>query len=142
MPDDLVTTRSTALSPDQVWQAWTEPGRLATWWWPHLPDATYEVDPQVGGEYRFVSSEAGLGVRGTFTEMVPPERIFMTWEWVGEGAGPIEIVTVGIEEHGDGSQVTVTHSVDSVAGDREGAREGWESVLDRLAALPTDTAGS
>lgn len=136
MSTDLVITRTTALPPGQVWDAWTDPAVLSTWWWPHLPDTTYDVQAQLGSRYRIESAEAGIGVRGTFTRLEPPERLYLTWEWLGKGQGPIEIVTVEIAGRGDGSEVTVTHSVDDLAGDPEGLREGWESVLDRLAALP------
>jgi hypothetical protein len=48
------------------WAAWTSADSLRAWWWPQLPDTTYDVEARVGGGYRIWSERAAIGVRGEF----------------------------------------------------------------------------
>lgn len=119
-----------------VYAAWTSAELLATWWWPHLPDTTYQIDARIGGSYRIRSEAAGIGARGRFTELDEPHRIGMTWIWeTGEELSPADTVTVDFGEQDGGTLVTVTHVVVTPGADTSGLRQGWSDVLARLGLL-------
>lgn len=129
--------RRVSADAEAVWRAWTTRDGLATWWWPQLPDTTYEIDPRVGGSYRFESEAAGIGACGEFTAVDEPERLEMTWRWIGgaDQDGPDE-VRVDIRPDVSGTVVTVTHRVNQPGDSGDGLRQGWGDVLDRLATAP------
>lgn len=122
---------------EAVWRAWTTREGLATWWWPQLPDTTYRIDPQVGGSYRFESQAAGIGAHGEFTVVDAPQRLEMSWLWIGgEGQEVPDRVRVVLRPDDDGTVVTVSHQVRQPGDPGDGLRQGWGDVLDRLAVTP------
>lgn len=122
---------------DAVWRAWTTCEGLATWWWPQLPDTTYEIDARVGGSYRFESKAAGIGARGDFTVVDEPKRLEMSWLWIGGDEPEVpDQVRVEFRPDGRGTAVTVTHWVNQPGDTGDGLRQGWGDVLDRLAVTP------
>jgi len=132
----ITISRSVHAPPERAYQAWVDPDRLAAWWWPHLPDTTYECDARPGGTYRIDSPTAGIGVEGTFREVEPPRRLLYTWLWSGEGEEdvPDDLVEVTFQPDGTGTLVTVRHtSVEDIT--KGGAQQGWGEVMDRLAAI-------
>jgi uncharacterized protein YndB with AHSA1/START domain len=132
----IVTTSRIVPAPAvQVFRAWTDAGRLASWWWPQLSGTTYDVDARVGGGYRIVAPAIGAELSGVYTEVDEPHRLAFTWLWRDgdEPADPIQdTVTVTFDEQAAGTQVTVAHESDAHAPDG-GAEQGWSDVLDRLA---------
>ncbi len=60
----------------------------------------------------------------------------MTWNWENDGVSEVrETVSVLFDANETGTLVRVVHQVDDIAGDPESQRQGWESVLGRLAEL-------
>lgn len=137
MGTHIVVSRSTGLSPDAAFRAWTDPDRLATWWWPHLPDTVYETDVRVGGGYRIWSEAIGIGAHGEYTELAAPRQLSFTWVWDGDGGHPPDPVTVTIAPEGAGSVVTVDHDCGADAAGVADLTQGWNDVVDRLAELPS-----
>ena len=132
----LVITQAVDADPPATYAAFTSADALARWWWPHIPDTTYAVDARIGGSYEIRSEAAGIGVRGDFLELDEPRLIRMTWIWLDEGEdGPTEEVSITFSEIGDGTLVAVEHALAATSGDGSDLRQGWDSVLDRLAAL-------
>lgn len=132
----ITISRTVAAPPERAYAAWIEPEQLATWWWPHLPDTTYEVDARPGGSYRIDSPTAGIRVEGTFTEVEPARRLVYTWLWSSgrDGDVPEDVVEVTFEPNGTGTVVTVRHtSVEDIT--QGGAEQGWNDVMNRLAAV-------
>lgn len=132
---EVVTETTVEVPPERAWSAWTDPAELATWWWPMFPDTTYDLDVRPGGSYRFESRAAGIGARGTFTEVAAPELLVMTWVWLTDGAddGPEDSVTVTFSGDGETTVVRVAHSTGADA--TEGYSQGWSDCLERLALL-------
>ncbi len=145
-PTEITMTQAVPASPEEVYAAWTEPARLATWWWPQLPDTTYHVEAVVGGSYRFRSETAGIGVHGRFVALDPPHRLELSWTWE-DGAResaedePEELVVVALAATETGTLVTVTHAVVDPAG-VDDFRQGWTDCLTRLGAARGWTAPS
>jgi uncharacterized protein YndB with AHSA1/START domain len=130
---DITMTQEVAAPPDRVFEAWVDPERLASWWWPHLPDTTYDLDARVGGGYAIRSRSAAIGVHGTFVVLDPPHRLELTWVWEDDGVdGPEDRVVVELSGTDHGTLVTVRHTTDA-AGAAD-FRQGWTDVLQRLAA--------
>ncbi len=82
---EVVLERVYDVSPETVWQAWTDPEMLKLWWGPDnvtIPECT--VDLKVGGTF-YIVMEAGAGMgpyKGTlwpmqaeFTEVVPTSKL-------------------------------------------------------------------
>lgn len=132
VPTEITMTQEVAATPERVYAAWTDAARLATWWWPQLPDTTYDVDAVVGGAYRIRSEAAGMGVHGRFVALAPPYRLELSWVWEdGADHSPEERVVVDLASTGTGTLVTVTHAVADPGG-AEDFRQGWSDCLARL----------
>lgn len=81
-PDsEIISTRIFDASPEQLFQAWTDPAILALWWGPKDFRNTFEVfEPRPGGAWKFVMH----GPDGTdyknesvFREIEKPSRIVL-----------------------------------------------------------------
>jgi len=134
--EPLVVEQHVRADPFAVYAAWLSPERLAEWWWPHLSDTAYEVDPRVGGAYSIWSAEAGMGCRGEFLRLDEPHRIEMTFEWLGVDGerSVVERVELDFDACEGGTPVRLTHILDESVDSSEGQREGWSHVLACLAA--------
>jgi uncharacterized protein YndB with AHSA1/START domain len=126
---------------ERVFDAWTNPDVLRSWWaaGPDWKTPTAEVDPRPGGRYR-LSMEDPTGsvhtVVGEYKEVTPPERLAYTWSWEGgppEMAGSADsLVVVEFLEDGDGTEVVLTHS-GFASGEIRGEHEkGWTAVIENL----------
>jgi uncharacterized protein YndB with AHSA1/START domain len=79
---DLTITRVYDASPQQVWDAWTQPHQLARWWgkrgWNAQPE-TIVLDVRPGGTFRVttVNEQDGSEMtnEGTYTEVDEPHRL-------------------------------------------------------------------
>ncbi len=119
----------------QVYAAWLDPEQLRRWWWPQLPDTTYQVEPWVDGGYQIHSQTAGFGCRGRYVELEEPHRIVMTWVWEpAEDDVSEDLVTVTLTPFDDGTVVHLSHQM-AAADDPSGLEQGWSDVLARLAEL-------
>lgn len=124
--------------PAAVWLAWTtEPG-LARWWWHTWPDTRYRVDAVVGGGYRIEAADHGIGVRGSYSVVEPPQRLCFSWIWYDIADGvvseePPDEVEVTFVPEGGGTRVVVRHMGPWTSPDAaENYRQGWAFVLDAL----------
>lgn len=140
MSDPIVVEQRVDAPPDRVFDAWLSAQALATWWWPHIPDTTYAMDARPGGSYAIRSEAAGIGVEGEVVSIDRSRQLRLTWRWLTDGVAQVEEpVIVAFEPEGVGTRVVVTHTLDDLAGDGDGIRQGWESVLARLSAYAAET---
>lgn len=147
---ELVLTRVFDAPRELVFQAWTDPERLAGWWAPAgftTPFCT--VDLRVGGRFHYCmrspDGQEYWGV-GIYREIVPPERIVYIDSFSDAEGNPVPpshygmsdnhpaeaLVTVTFEEHEGGTRLVVRHALPASAPEREGALQGWGQMLDRL----------
>jgi uncharacterized protein YndB with AHSA1/START domain len=127
---------------EEVWKAWTEPGRLAAWWgprgWSTAADAV-TIDLRPGGTMRVtsISDEDGseMTTTGVFREVREPERL--AFEESSEDAwheGAESVVTFTQREDGRTEMVlrSTIHTTDEM---RARAEAGMRGSVDRLAEL-------
>jgi uncharacterized protein YndB with AHSA1/START domain len=123
----------------RVFQAWTTPEQVAQWWGPEGYVTEHcEMDIRRGGSYR-VSMRSPEGVvyrkRGTYREIVAPERIVFTFAWEDSNGipGHQTTITVTLEDLGDRTRLTLRQAVFETTEWCEDHRRGWTSCLDRFA---------
>ena len=135
----LVITRIFDAPRRLVFQAWTEPDRVARWWGPQGFTTVYhDMDIRPGGAFRFCMRSpegAEYWKRGVYREVVEPERLVFTFAWEdGESEpGHQTLVTVTFAERGDKTELTLRQAVFETVGARNSHHRGWTSTLQRFA---------
>lgn len=125
----VVLERSYPAAPADIWDALTDPARLARWFLP------VEGDLRAGGTFH-----AEGGTDGEILACAPPERLVVSW------GAPDSVVAVTLVAHGDGTTLTLEHAVPAAhvpdAGGALYVGPGWDEALVSLALhLAGGTAG-
>jgi uncharacterized protein YndB with AHSA1/START domain len=123
---EIVMTRSFNAPRSLVFEAFTKPELLRQWLLgpPGWTMPVCEIDLRVGGGFRYLwrnTSGQEMGMRGTYREITPPERIVATEEfdqswYPGEAIGTVVLVE-------QGSKTLLTQTI------RYESREACEVVL-------------
>jgi len=139
-PDDARTLRLSRSFPaprERVFRAFTVPAQMVRWWGPKgftVPACTMDV--RAGGAWHTVMrSPEGQDhiVSGVYREIVPPERLVLTWAWEEDGArGHETVVTIELFETPGGTRLELTHEPFQTDDSRQRHRHGWSSCLDCL----------
>jgi uncharacterized protein YndB with AHSA1/START domain len=123
-----------AARPETVWRYWTDPERMCAWW-----GSAAELDPRPGGVCVVDMGGEGPVMRGEYVELVPHERIVLTFGWdpfhgtdlgVPPGASRVEVT---LTPDGDDTILALRHTGLPPAAAAE-HRGGWETFLPLLAA--------
>ena len=139
---EIVSERVFDAPRERVFEAFTDPELIPEWWGPRSTTTIVDKMEVVrGGAWRFVSRGSDgeeTGFRGTYREVVPPERIVQTFEWEGM-PGHVIVETATFEDLGGRTKVTTT-SLFHTSEERDGMlASGMGSGLteshDRLAEL-------
>jgi uncharacterized protein YndB with AHSA1/START domain len=141
----LVVRRRIEADARLLFEAWTQPEHLRSWWGPRsVRCSEAEVDLRVGGRYRIVNElpdGTEIVIRGEFTTVEAPRRLVYTWT-VTPGEPVPELVTVCFDPIGDAiTEVVVTHERIASPRLRDSHQAGWDGCLDGLAAYLEDAAG-
>jgi uncharacterized protein YndB with AHSA1/START domain len=134
----IVQERLLPAPPDVVFAAWSDPDSLAVWMCPgEMRGATVEVDFRVGGRFRIAmhGAEQEFVQHGEYLEISPGKRLAFTWvsEWVDEPERHTR-VSVSFEPGGEGETLLrLVHEELPVTETYDGHREGWASILEKLA---------
>lgn len=140
--ETLRLERTFAGTPDEVFDAWTDPEVLARWWAarPTWTSPGCEVDLRVGGRYvlRMRDDETGHvhAVGGVYREVERPTRLVYTWCWEGSDGlhpGHESLVTVEFVPAGTGTTVLLEHSGLASEESRSRHTMGWTGTFDNLA---------
>jgi uncharacterized protein YndB with AHSA1/START domain len=136
---ELVITRIFDAPRDVVFEAWTEPGRVARWWGPRGFVTTYcDMDIRPGGAFR-VCMRSPEGAehwkQGVYREVVEPERLVFTFAWEDADGNPTHqtLVTVSFAEEGSKTKLTLHQAVFETIARRDEHQRGWTSTLQRFA---------
>jgi uncharacterized protein YndB with AHSA1/START domain len=134
----LTMTRRFKAPPKLVYAAWTRPELIAQWWGPHHTRCiTAEADLRVGGRFRTVIDEPGVGqheVSGEYLEIEPDTKLVFSWAWVST-PDRISRVSVRFEAVGEGTEVTLKHDQFVEAESALRHTRGWTHSLERLEAF-------
>ena len=141
--------RTFRASPEQIWQAWTDPDSAARWWHPvqmHTPRESVEIDAQIGGRYTYTMvpdagaedsagatvPAGGIVTGGVYRVVVPHERLEFTWGSPDDHEDESPVVIISLEPVVDG--IRMTSQLWGVAGvEGDGSfYDGWEQALDSL----------
>lgn len=147
--EELVIRRVFDAPVESVWNAWTDPRKLALWCGPEgFTSPSYKVDLRVGGKYLFcMRSPEGQDYwsTGVYREIVPLKRIVFTDSFADsegnvvaasyygmKGYWPLELtVTVTFRKEGNGTVMTLQH--DGIPRDMKSDCEaGWSGSFDKL----------
>jgi len=128
-----------------VWEAWTDPDKMAQWWGPRgisTPRESIVLELRPGGRMSFDMVDDATGQRypnsGTVLEVDPPARIVWSDDGFADGSGK-GTATVTFTEVDETTTTLRVHLVadfsDTV---RAGAEKGWGTQLDKLSEFLAD----
>lgn len=133
----VVLRRVFRAPPELVFDAFTKPSMLKEWWGHEdTTERNAEVDLRVGGAYRFEMNgrEGGPYVlAGEFRVVNRPHELAYTWNWV-EGV-PFKaetLVTLEFNDHGEGTELVLTHEGFDDPNIRNQHDHGWSSSFNCL----------
>lgn len=134
---EFVSTRVFPVPREKVWEAWTDPKKLALWWGPKGFTNTFELfDLKPGGTWKFVMHGPGgrdYPNESRFVEIVKPERIL--FDHLSEGHK--FRATATFEDQGGKTKVTyrmLFESAEEYAKVRGFVPQANEQNFDRLEA--------
>lgn len=140
----LIVRRIIHATPQQLFDAWTQPEHLKRWWGPDpVRCVAAEIDLRIGGLYRIANRFPDgniLWIQGEFEVIDPPHKLVYTWR-VDLQSAAWECVTVQFQPCGQETEVIVTHErvPNTVTRDRHQA--GWNGCLDGLSNYLIRRAG-
>ena len=125
-----------------VFRAYTDPELFVRWWGPRrYENVVLKYEARSGGEWHVVQKGADgaeFGFRGVNHEVLSPERICQTFEYLGV-PGHVALQTATFEPRGNKPRVVAQVVFQSVM-DRDGMvasgmRDGADESMERLAEL-------
>lgn len=128
---DYAITRTLDAPVGAVWDAWTDADQYAQW--ASAEEVALDVRP--GGAWSSVMVIPGgarVPLTGSYTEVVPNERLVMGMDV--PGAGEPVLMTLALAADGDRTQITLSQTFDS-AEERDQAEQGSNMLLDGLAGF-------
>ena len=134
-PLRIVVARVLSASPEEVFDAWTDPESLAVWMCPgSVRGSVVAVDARVGGRFRIVMKgpDCDHEHTGEYLALDRPRKLVFTWIST-ETHGRATTVSVEMRPHDEGrTELTLTHEglPDETAGVRH--RQGWVDILEKL----------
>jgi len=145
---EILVARSFDAPVHLVFEAWTKAELFRQWWTPKSYGMTIlscEMDVRTGGGYRLEighpAFDQPMAFFGTYTDVVPDQRIVWTNEESAEGA----ITTVTFTEAGGRTDVVVSNLFPSAQALEDelasGAPECMGETFDQLDELLGDNAG-
>ena len=120
-----------------VWEAWTQPEHIASWWSKGLPMNIVEHDFSVGGKWKYsvtMPNGSEFVSEGTYAEIVPMEKIVTSADFKPMTEG----VTMHMEFEANGDKTnfkfSVVHETEEYCKQQEkmGFYNGWGSFFENL----------
>ncbi len=145
---EIVSTTILDAPRELVFRAYTEPELFAKWWGPRRYKIEIEkFDSKPGGEWQVTHVGADgsrYGFRGVNHDVVAPERICSTFEYLGV-PGHVALQTATFEPLGNKTKLVAHQVFESVmdrdgmvaSGMEDGANESMERLAEVLEALKT-----
>ena len=136
--DGVSVRRFVPARREQVFEAWTRPDLMARWFFPG-EGWTVEVtsDLRVGGRYEVAMCDADGGRHtqfGEYREIVPVSRLVFTWS-CPERSVVDSVVTVELVDHGERTELRLTHDLPPDPKIRRSHEDGWVRCLGNLETM-------
>lgn len=113
--------------PETLFRFFTEPDKLIQWMGTNVL-----LDPTAGGKYRIDINGHDIAM-GEYLDVVPFERIVMTWGWQKSAVLPpgSSTVTFQLSPSGNGTLLQLTHA-GLPASEILAHTQGWDHYLGRI----------
>lgn len=116
--------------PETLFSFFTDPDKLIRWMGRHVL-----LEPSIGGKYRIDINGSDI-VMGEYKEIVPNERIVMTWGWekskfVPPGSSTVEFK---LTPQNNGTLLVLTH-YGLPESEVPSHQQGWSHYMPRLQSL-------
>ncbi len=131
--------RLIAAPPERVFEFWTNPALLVTWWGPDKFDVPeHALDVRPGGAWRTTmrAPDGSLhAVSGVYRRIEPHRLLVFTWAWdEADGRrGEETEVAVAFEPTPGGTRMTLTQQGFTSRASCENHQQGWSSSFECLA---------
>lgn len=130
----LLVQRRLPVPPEKVFEAFTDPNRLARWFAPmdDMRTVVHTLDAQPGGAWRLdmIAGDRVMTVGGTYQEIRKPDLLVFTWRW--EGTDEETIVRIELAPAKGGCELILTHERFLTEASKVEHGKGWEGCLNRL----------
>jgi uncharacterized protein YndB with AHSA1/START domain len=133
----LPVTRSFSASPERVFNAWLDAGKVGTWMFSSDEIVRMEIDGRVGGKFSFVVRRDGEEIdhTGEYLEIDRPRRLVFTWG-VPQASPDFDRVIVEIAPLETGCELTLIHELHPEWADYASrTAAAWTKMLNELAAV-------
>jgi uncharacterized protein YndB with AHSA1/START domain len=126
---------------ETLFKAWTDGEQLKQWW---HPLTEVKNDLKEGGTVAYYAGNDGLEITGTYSEVVPNEKLVYSWVWnmSDEGSENGYELQVTFSEEGEGSKLHVIQKGFSGPEFLKPHHEGWEKGLDDLTSYLSGNSGN
>lgn len=127
-------------SPEEVFDAWTDPEILARWMAPS-PEYYPRVHVHDDGSFTIAMCHQGGAVHtveGMYLEVHRPQRLVLEWGWAdGPMGGEKSVVTVELDGTDEQTKLVLTHDFSGDGADAVAAehQKGWIGCLRRLESV-------
>ena len=139
----LTCRRVIKASPEAVYNAWLDPGMIRKFMAGGADQTVTEArtDARVGGGfYILMVADKAIPHQGIYKDLMPHSLIRFTW--VSPYSPSDSEVEIRLSPVAGGTEVVLTQIRFLSEGARDGHRDGWTRILERLAALLAQMAPS
>lgn len=133
-PDAVKVDRRLPATPEEVFDAWTDPESLKLFMVPHsVLRARVQADVRVGGEFQIVMEHETdeTDHRGKYVEIDRPRKLSFTWRSKYTDNRD-SLVTLYFTPDGEETRILLVHEKLPSATARQQHNDGWSSVIDHL----------
>ena len=129
----LTVKRTLDCSPEEAFDAWTNPELFQQWFMGRIRDWTYDLDIREGGRFEIVMKHEGedLPHSGEYRILDRPNKLQFTWNSMCAGDHD-SVVTIDFKRNGEKTDLLLTH-VGVPENEVKGHTDGWGGFVDKLA---------
>ena len=134
--ETIVIHKIIAATPEEVFEAWTDPEGMRHWMRGRedMQDAEVQLDVRPGGRFRIAmkGKDGDYEHWGNYRVVEPPSKLVFTW--ISKSTNEQEtLVTVDLKPHGAECELTLTHEKLPGKQAASGHQNGWTRIAELLA---------
>lgn len=131
----VVVRRRMPAPREIVYESWLNPEGIREWMCPgDVVSSEASLDVRVGGSFRIIMRAPDRVYEhvGTYRIVDPPAKLAFTWSGL-ENPAEITLVTVEFLDHGDESELVITHEQFTKADVAQRYEMGWGTIAKKFA---------